>query len=172
DTAGLRNARSLRLDGDNLYVAGNGSITRFSLDSSDGIPTFAEQIVNGDPAHLTGGEVFGLDDTAALWLPADGGQLYAASGRANAVITFQRNVAAEPSLAFADIQIDGLGGVAPGEEVFYTIVVHNHGPSAAPEALVVDEFPDQFENVSWTCTAAHGAQCAGSGEGDINTEVA
>lgn len=173
DTTGLAGAGSIHLDSaaGEIYVAGDGSISRFTIDPEDGTPAFADQIANGDPAPQTGGQVFGLEDTAQVLVPLDGGQLYAASAGSNSVITFDRSPGAPGSLEFTDIIVDGLGGIAPGEDVVYTIVVENHGPSDVPDATVVDEFPGQFENVSWSCTSANGALCPASGVGDLNTEV-
>ena len=74
------------------------------------------------------------------------------------------------ALDFRDIIIDGLGGVAPGETVVYRIVVENNGPSDVTNATVVDDFPDEFSSISWTCspTASPAGDCTPGGSGSIN----
>ncbi|MFB3904581.1 MAG: GEVED domain-containing protein [Acidobacteriota bacterium] len=69
----------------------------------------------------------------------------------------------------ADLSItktDGVTLVAPGSSVTYTILVTNHGPSAAVDSTVTDTFPAGLTDVSWTCVAS-GGDCTASGTGDI-----
>ena len=148
------------------------AIVRFDVDALDGSLDFAEIISNGDPAPLSGGQIFGLEGVAGLLASDDGGQLYAASSGRGAVLTFQRN-AGPPALDFQQILIDGLGGIAPGVEVTYIITVENLGPSDVASARVVDQFPDSFESVSWTCSPQEGsgADCLAGGTGDVDTPV-
>jgi uncharacterized repeat protein (TIGR01451 family) len=61
--------------------------------------------------------------------------------------------------------------VVPGEQVTYTIIVTNAGPSDVSGATVVDTFPDEITGVTWTCTATAGSSCPASGSGDINATV-
>lgn len=60
-----------------------------------------------------------------------------------------------------------------GQSLSYTIVVSNAGPGASPTTTVVDVFPSQYQNVSWTCTPAAGASCnfSGTGTGNITQSV-
>lgn len=173
ETTGLNNARTIALSGsgDFLYVGGEESITVYDVDSEDATLTFIDHIANGDDAPLTGGQVFGLDNVSDLLIDPEGMQLYATAAGSDALVTLERGLEVDGGMDFRDILIDGLGGIAPGEEVFYTIVVENLGPSDVPEAVVTDEFPDEFEDVSWTCTSNASADCAPSGDGDLDTTV-
>jgi len=181
DTSGLTGARSLLLDdeGETLYVAGaaSASIARYQVieaQDEEGQLTVAftllDEITNGDSSALTGGEVFGLEEVAALALAPDGGHLYAASRGRDAVLTFQR-AQNDTALEFQQILIDGQGGIAPGSTVEYVIVVENLGPSDADEVRVVDQFPEEFEAVQWVCSPQQGsgAQCLAGGDGDVDT---
>ncbi len=59
-----------------------------------------------------------------------------------------------------------------GNQIAYTIVVRNNGPSTVNGATVTDNVPTKLTNVTWTCTASAGATCgAPSGNGGINTTV-
>ena len=174
NTSGLTDAGSLLLDDatGTLYVAGtaSASIARYQVDLAAGSLTFLDEITNGDPSTLTGGEVFGLEDVAALALVPDGDHLYAASGGRDAALTFQR-AEDDTALEFQQILIDGQGGIAPGTTVEYVIVVENLGPSDADEVRVVDQFPEEFESVAWVCSPQQGsgAQCLAGGDGDVDT---
>ena len=178
---GLAGARSVLLDdlSLSLYVAGEaaGAITRLQIDLADGALTFAGQIANGDPAPATGGSVFGLEGVTALFQSLDGDHVYAASSGRDAVLTFALD-ASPSSLAFEQIIIDGLGGVAPGDPVEYVIRVSNLGPSDVPQARVIDLFPESFDSVQWSCSPdgnpdpAVTADCLpGVFAGDVDAEV-
>lgn len=175
DTAGLNGAEGLRFGplGEMIYVAGAGqaTIARYTIDGADGSLSYAGRLGNGDPAPLTGGEVFGLDGVADVFISPDGAGAYAVAGDADSLSVFDRGGATAGELAFRDILIDGLGGVAPGEQVTYTISVENAGPSNVPVARVADEFPPQFNAVSWTCTSSGDAECPASGSGNLDTDV-
>ena len=173
ETTGLNNARTIKLSasGDFLYVGGEQSITVYAIDGEDATLSLVDQIANGDEAPLTGGQVFGLDSISDLLIGSSGMHLYATATDADALVTLERGLEIDGGLDFRDILIDGLGGIAPGEEVFYTIVVENLGPSDVGEAVVTDEFPDEFEDVTWSCTSNALADCAPSGEGDLETTV-
>ena len=74
----------------------------------------------------------------------------------------------------ADLSItktDGQSVAAPGSSLVYNIIAGNAGPDPVPDALVTDDFPDELENCSWTCTGQSGGSCAGSGSGGINETV-
>lgn len=74
----------------------------------------------------------------------------------------------------ADLSVtksDGVGEVAAGEAVTYTITAANAGPQAVTGARVADEFPLGL-SCQWTCAAAGGAACgAAAGTGDIDQAV-
>lgn len=56
--------------------------------------------------------------------------------------------------------------LTPGEDLTYTVVVTNNGPSAAVGARVVDTIPAAVRNPTWTCAIAGGGACAAaSGNG-------
>lgn len=174
--AGLTGARRLLLDdaAGLLYVASapSAAIARFQVDPQGGPLQFAGLTANGDPSALTGGEVFGLEGVSGLLLSPDGTHLYAASRDRDALLVFDLREA-EAGPQFQQIQIDGFGGVAPGEQVEYLIVVDNHGPSDVAEARVVDVFPDSFESVQWSCSPRQGsgANCQPGGLGNLDTIV-
>ena len=75
----------------------------------------------------------------------------------------------------ADLSItktDGATTSVAGNQITYTIVVRNNGPSTVNGATVTDVVPTKLTNVSWTCTPSAGATCgAPSGNGSINTTV-
>ncbi|MEZ6118806.1 MAG: SdrD B-like domain-containing protein [Pirellulaceae bacterium] len=87
------------------------------------------------------------------------------------------NTAIDPDVvnAQADLAItktDGVTQVSPGDQVTYTIVVSNAGPSAINGASVVDAFPNQLTNISFTSSQSGGASGhTTSGTGDINDTV-
>jgi len=59
---------------------------------------------------------------------------------------------------------------APGGEVTYALTATNAGPSDAVGAMVADAFPAAL-TCSWLCFESGGAQCAGSGPGDVAESV-
>ncbi|MGH9802127.1 MAG: DUF7507 domain-containing protein, partial [Blastocatellia bacterium] len=62
--------------------------------------------------------------------------------------------------------------VTAGNQVSYTIIATNNGPSAVTGAAVTDSFSPKLSNVSWTCVASAGSACAlAAGTGDIATMV-
>jgi len=71
----------------------------------------------------------------------------------------------------ADLSVvkdDGVTQVLPGDPLAYTITVANVGPSAATGANVIDIFPADLLNVTWTCVGTGGATCTAAGAGNIN----
>lgn len=170
---GLAGASRLRLGaaGDALFVAAADAdaLLQFALDAG-GVPSVAAGIANGDSAPETGGQVLGLDGASDLLVDPDGSHVFSVSGADAALARFGRD-AGNGTLSFRQVLFDGLGGVAPGDAVRYVIRVENHGPSDVSQARVVDVFPAAFESVSWSCTSENGAQCATSGQGNIDRIV-
>lgn len=175
-TTGLAGASAMIISPDQtqLYVAATDSdaIVRFDI-ATDGSLAFASIIQAGDAAPLTGGQVLALDGVRDLLIEPGGDQLYSVSALDDAIATFPRDAGGD--LDYRDAIFDGLGGVSPGSAVTYKIVVENLGPSDVPpsgttEVTVVDDFPDTFSSVTWTCTASAtpAAQCTPSGTGSIN----
>lgn len=77
-----------------------------------------------------------------------------------------------PEADLAVVKDDGAATATPGGQVTYTITVTNNGPSNAPGATVTDTFPAAVTAVSWTCSAAGGAQCgAAAGSGNLQQTV-
>jgi uncharacterized repeat protein (TIGR01451 family) len=76
-----------------------------------------------------------------------------------------------PIVRVADLFVtidDGLTQVAPGDEITYTVVVGNAGPSDAIDASVAATFSPTLAGCNWQCVAANGASCApGDGTGDV-----
>lgn len=66
---------------------------------------------------------------------------------------------------------DGVTFVIQGTSLTYAVVVSNVGPSAVTGATVTDALPAGLSGVTWTCIAAGGASCAGSGSGDLTGEL-
>jgi len=58
-----------------------------------------------------------------------------------------------------------------GDTLIYTITVSNAGPAVSPSTTVVDVFPAQVLDVTWTCAASGGASCAATGSGMIADNV-
>ncbi|MBW2258132.1 MAG: DUF11 domain-containing protein, partial [Deltaproteobacteria bacterium] len=55
---------------------------------------------------------------------------------------------------------NGLASLQLGQEVTYTIVISNDGPSDAPEANIDDDVPVELLDPEWTCVPAGDATCA------------
>ena len=58
-----------------------------------------------------------------------------------------------------------------GAPLTYTITVSNAGPAASSSTTVVDAFPADYGNVTWTCAPSTGASCPLSGTGTIAGSV-
>ena len=58
-----------------------------------------------------------------------------------------------------------------GAPLTYTITVSNAGPAASASTTVVDAFPADYGNVTWTCAPSGGASCPPSGAGTIAGSV-
>lgn len=168
----LDGATRLRLGGDgNLYAAAAGidGIVVLSLDSA-GVPALAAVVRNGDiPADPSLPRVDGLGGASDVAYVNDGqGWLYAA-GRVDSALAVLAQTGVDPD--YLGALFDGLGGVAPGDSVTYTIEVTNNGPSSVAHARILDTFPAEFEQVAWTCVGYAGGSCAPSGQGNIDLDV-
>jgi len=178
-TTGLTGASAMRIspDGAHLYVAGTeaDAVVWFTI-ASDGSLDFAGLLRDGD-ATANGGQVIGLDGPSDVLLAPDGDQVYTSASVSNALATLKRTHTSDAAtnsgaLEYIDVLIDGLGGVAPGSEVIYTIVVENLGPSDVGSVTVIDDFPNAFSEIDWRCTASavpDETACAfNTGSGSIN----
>jgi uncharacterized repeat protein (TIGR01451 family) len=59
----------------------------------------------------------------------------------------------------------------PGQQLTYTLVVTNAGPSTSTNALVADVLPVGLTAATWTAVFAGGASGTASGSGNVNTNV-
>lgn len=75
------------------------------------------------------------------------------------------------SLVFS--KTDGLATAAPGQNISYTLVASNNGPSAITGATINDTIPEALTNVAWSCSASAGSSCAVTGvqSGNVSTAV-
>ena len=72
--------------------------------------------------------------------------------------------------AQADLQLtktDGVTSAIPGQQLTYTIVASNAGPSSVTDAVVTDPFPAGL-SCSWTSVAAGGASGNSNTTGNLN----
>lgn len=77
-----------------------------------------------------------------------------------------------PRIDLSITKTDNVTVAVPGETLTYTIVVENQGPTDATGATVVDDFPTQLTNVTYTSTVTGGATGnTASGSGNINDTV-
>jgi uncharacterized repeat protein (TIGR01451 family) len=81
--------------------------------------------------------------------------------------------AAAPSTVDLSIVKDSISpSYTPGEDLTYSIVVNNAGPSAVTSATVIDFFPSELSNVTWVCSGTNGAMCTNTnGSGNITESV-
>jgi len=74
----------------------------------------------------------------------------------------------------ADLTItkdNGVTSVVAGAPVSYSITVSNLGPDDVVGATVIDLFPPELTNVTWTCSPGSGADCTAAGVGNITEGV-
>lgn len=78
----------------------------------------------------------------------------------------------EPTADLGITKDDGVTVALPGDEVTYTIVAENPGPSDVLAAAVDDVFPPELTDCEWSCLPAGGALCTtGPITGDIADSV-
>lgn len=156
-----------------MYVAAKAqdAIAVIEFDAA-GKPELVRVVKNGDAStHPSAGLVDGLTGVADVAVVHDGPQdwfLYAGAAQDDALSEFDLDAGVPGYLGTV---FDGMGGVAPGDTVTYLIVVKNHGPSDVQTARVVDQFPPEFEQLSWTCSGYAGGACPLSGTGNIDMGV-
>ncbi len=147
--------------------------------NGDGVPSvtvvFAVTAGGGSGSGSVTTDANGIATVAAWTLGADAGT--------NTMTARVDGLAGLPTLTFtatgaevADIAIGKTStttAAEAGQQVVYTIVVSNAGPSNAANVDVVDVIPDDFDvaNAAWQCTGNGGALCNGfttaNGTGDI-----
>jgi uncharacterized repeat protein (TIGR01451 family) len=76
-----------------------------------------------------------------------------------------------PRVSLSLTKTDGRSSINPGQNITYSIVATNNGPSAVNGVSLIDNFPPELTNISWTCTATPGSSCSASGvvPGNVNT---
>jgi len=106
------------------------------------------------------GRIVAFESLATNLVPGDGNQSRDAFVASNPFET--------------DLVIDKTSGsffTPPGGTLTYTVNISNQGPLDAQGAIVEDMPPPRLGNLTWTCSAQGGADCPGSGTGDIDTVV-
>lgn len=77
-----------------------------------------------------------------------------------------------PTVDLMISKTDNRADVTPGEQLTYTVVATNNGPSAATGATITDAFPAELTNATYTSTVTGGATGnTANGSGDINDTV-
>ncbi|MCA9213673.1 MAG: DUF11 domain-containing protein [Planctomycetales bacterium] len=76
-----------------------------------------------------------------------------------------------PDFDLSITKTNSVTSVTSGQATSYTIVVANSGPSDVDGATVVDAFPTELTNVSYTSVASSGASGNTSGTGSISDTV-
>jgi uncharacterized repeat protein (TIGR01451 family) len=139
--------------------------------SVDGIPvaTFVEPRVP-EPAY-TQREIdltaFGDGGTHDLLFRYD----HPDPGNANFTVDDVELVATPVVTDLSITKTDGVTAASPGQEVTYTIVASNAGPSAASGARVTDTLSAALTSASWTCVGSGGGTCSVGGAGSIDDVV-
>lgn len=165
-------ARMRRGDDGQLYVAAaaRNAVVVIGFDPLDGTPSVVHAVHDGDtPPNPAVGLVDGLAGVADVAFVNDGQNWVYAGGATDGALLAFALATGEPD--YLGTLFDGMGGVAPGDSVTYTIIATNHGPSDVLVAHVVDNFPPEFERVSWICSGYAGGECTNEGEGNLDLEV-
>ncbi len=72
----------------------------------------------------------------------------------------------------ADLSItktDGITSIAPNNNLIYTLVARNNGPSLVRDATITDTFPAQLTSINWSATGSTGTSGFDTtGTGNIN----
>jgi len=79
----------------------------------------------------------------------------------------------QPQVNLEINKTDDRTNIHVGERNSYLITVSNTGPSNVSGVNITDQFPAQFENITWVCEPLAGSSCTVNGEqeGDIQTTV-
>lgn len=71
-----------------------------------------------------------------------------------------------------DLAIDlAAGALVEGGPIDYSITVTNRGPNPVYGGRVTDIFPQELENITWTCSHSAGSFCSPNGEDSISDNV-
>lgn len=96
----------------------------------------------------------GVEDATTFAVASDQAAFSAVGGETNTCTFVNRQVAPRsPTISLTVTKAADRATYTPGGPLNYTITVGNGGPDTASVAGVVDDFPAQLSDVSWTCTA-------------------
>lgn len=78
-----------------------------------------------------------------------------------------------PQFTLTFSKSDGLTSASPGQNITYTLIATNAGPSALIGATINDTLPEALTNAVWSCSASAGSSCSAVGvqSGNVNTAV-
>jgi uncharacterized repeat protein (TIGR01451 family) len=78
-----------------------------------------------------------------------------------------------PTVNLTISKTDNRTSIEPGENLTYTVLVGNNGPSAVIGLTVADYFSDALTDITWECAASSASSCAVNGvkTGNISTDV-
>ena len=162
--------------GQHVYVSGasEDEVAIFARDDDSGSADFGKLTFVAVAKDGASG-VSSLERPVALAVSPDAQHVYAAASDSDALVVFERDwdsltETGSGNLAFVEAEVEGSGTVAPGSPIAYEIRVTNHGPSSVEQARVMDIFPGDLENVTFTCQTTPGATCF-DGSGDLDQLV-
>ncbi len=160
------------ITGASWTCAAAGSGASCPAGGSGNIATSAVNLPSGGTATFT---VTGTLSASATGTVTNTATVAVPSGTADptpANNTATDSTAIGPRADLSITKTDGVTTINIGQNLTYTIVVSNAGPSAVTGAPVADTIPSVLTGASWTCTPAGGAACgAGSGSGNISQNV-
>ncbi|MEM6795935.1 MAG: hypothetical protein AAF725_18315 [Acidobacteriota bacterium] len=159
-TVGVDTEPLARIEGDLLVLRGGQTISLASLPAGETLTL--EVFVNVD-SPLPGGttEISSQVSAAGANFTTEPSNDPATPADDDATVT---GLLVEADLAIT--KTDGATASVPGDQIVYTLVASNNGPSAVGDAAVADTFAAPLENCTFTSVAAGGASgntAAGSG---------
>ncbi|HKE46705.1 MAG TPA: FG-GAP-like repeat-containing protein, partial [Rhodanobacteraceae bacterium] len=155
------------LDGDGSldWVNSNYGAGHWHVMHNDGTGHFNQSQRIEAPANASCATLFDFDNDGTLDMVL--------ADETSDIVLIERNDGSSGS-DIADVSV-GMSAApnqyTAGETLSYTITVTNTGPDASPATHVADNFPASLEGVTWTCAPSGGADCATSGNGDLDEDV-
>ncbi|MFO0912130.1 MAG: SdrD B-like domain-containing protein [Pirellulales bacterium] len=144
-------------------LTGSGNLSETLTIPTGGSVTYTVTGTVVPDAHLT---------TATLVNPATVTAPQGTTDSNNANNTATDTDTLTPTADLSITKTDSVTQVAPGGTLTYQIVVSNAGPSTVAGATVVDQFPGNLTNVTFTSQASGGATGnTASGAGNLNETV-
>lgn len=170
----INSARSYPTDGvtwAHLAATYDGSTIRLYFDGEEdstsaplAFTIASNELPLGIGAESDGGRPFqGLMDEARVYNRAlDAGEIAKMATVAEPVLTADLTITKD----------DGLKSANPGDSITYIIVVENTGPEDVNGSAVMDNFPAELTDISWSTEVSNGASSTqGGGISDINDLV-